>query len=88
MRLQKKQLKSGKCYAVLILRAFQCIYLLFLSVLLFIMGPNFMHFIAADFTLYLYVTSVSPIISSYLKYHLRGTTKSARLCMAHASKNS
>ena len=44
-------------------------------------------FIAADFTLSLYVTSVFPFLSSCFKYQLRGISRSARLSMAHASVN-
>ena len=43
-------------------------------------------YLLLDFTLYVYVTSGFPFISSCFKYHLGGNTNSARLCMAHASE--
>ena len=52
------------------------------------MDPNYLYIISADSTLYLYVTSEPPFISAYFTYYLRGITKSARLYIAHASKNS
>ena len=58
---------------------------IFIVCIIIYYGSQLYAFIAADFTLFLYVTSVFPILSSCLKYQLRGTTISARLSMAHAS---